>query len=117
MEDACKGSPHAFDKLLSVSDEAFMLVVMENYVEQWHAAVLAKGTGAPQMVSLAPVNSISITGFKPMLLTWRIFYKQQDDEETEDDEEERTTPPVSLCVPWQMSVKEVANINTVLTYI
>lgn len=53
VEDACKGSPHAFDKLLSVSDEAFMLVVMENYVEQWHAAVLAKGTGAPQMVSLS----------------------------------------------------------------
>ena len=63
------------------------------------------------------VNSISITGFKPMLLTWRIFYKQQDDEETEEDEEEGTTPPVSLCVPWQMFVKEVANINTVLTYI
>ena len=52
-----------------------------------------------------------------MLLTWRIFYKQQDDEETEEDEEEGTTPPVSLCVPWQMFVKEVANINTVLTYI
>lgn len=53
VEDACKGSPHALDKLLSVSDEAFMLVVMENYVEQWHAAVLAKGTGAPKMVSLS----------------------------------------------------------------
>lgn len=51
-----------------------------------------------------------------MLLTWRIFYKQQDDEETEEDEEEEPTP-VSLCVPWQMSVKEVANIDTVLTYI
>ena len=63
------------------------------------------------------VNSISITGFKPMLLTWRIFYKQQDDKETEEDKEEGTTPPVSLCVPWQMSVKEVANIDTVLTYI
>jgi hypothetical protein len=30
-----------------------MLVVMENYVEPWHAAVLAKGTDAPQMVSLS----------------------------------------------------------------
>lgn len=52
-----------------------------------------------------------------MLLTWRIFYKQQDDEETEEDEEEGTKPPVSLCVPWQMSMKQRANINTVLTYI
>ena len=51
-----------------------------------------------------------------MLLTWRIFYKQQDDKETEEDEEEGITP-VSLCVPWQMSMKQVANINTVLTYI
>jgi hypothetical protein len=87
VEDACKGGPGAFDTLLSVSDEAFMLVVMENYVESWHAAVWAKETDAPH-----------------------------DDKETEEDEEEGTTP-VSLCVPWQMSMKQVANINTVLTYI
>jgi len=85
VEDACKGGPGAFEKLLSVSDEAFMLVVMENYVESWHAAVLAKGTDAPH-----------------------------EDKETEEDKEEETTP-VSLCVPWQMSMKQVANINTFLT--
>ena len=54
VEDTCKGGPGVFDKLLSVSDEAFMLVVMENYVESWHAAVLTKGPeDAPKMVSLS----------------------------------------------------------------
>ena len=53
VEDACKGGPGAFDKLLSVRDEAFMVVVMENYVESWHAAVLGKGPNAPQLVSLS----------------------------------------------------------------
>jgi hypothetical protein len=64
-----------------------MLVVMENYVESWHAAVLAKGTDTPQ-----------------------------DDKETEEDKEQGGNHTCkSMCA--LANVHETsANMNTVLTY-
>jgi len=40
IEIALTGGPGAFNSLLTVSDEAFMLVVLENYIGPWHAKVV-----------------------------------------------------------------------------
>ena len=39
VSEACNGDAGAFEKLLSVSDEAFMLIVMISYVPNWHAGL------------------------------------------------------------------------------
>jgi len=56
MNNACMGGPAAFEELLSVSDEAFMLVVMENYIVPWYTAAMSKGPDAQLKVSSTTSN-------------------------------------------------------------
>jgi hypothetical protein len=54
-EKLCEGSSKAtsqhdrpscnFDQLLSVSDEAFLLLVIDNYIGPWHAEMMSNNNG------------------------------------------------------------------------